>query len=51
VSITVRAFAHRDHQVSGRPAAVAVAKDGALFVSEDGNSTIWRVTYQPAVFR
>jgi glucose/arabinose dehydrogenase len=29
----------------GRPVGVAVAKDGALLVSEDGNGTIWRVSY------
>jgi hypothetical protein len=23
-----------------------VANDGSLFVSEDGNGTIWRVTFQ-----
>jgi glucose/arabinose dehydrogenase len=40
-----------DKQVWGRPVGVAVAKDGSLFVTEDGNGTIWRVTYQPAVSR
>ncbi len=30
--------------VWGRPVGVAVAHDGALFVSEDGNGTIWRVS-------
>jgi glucose/arabinose dehydrogenase len=30
--------------VWGRPVGVAVAKDGALLVAEDGNSTIWRVS-------
>jgi glucose/arabinose dehydrogenase len=29
--------------VWGRPVGVAVAHDGALLVSEDGNGTIWRV--------
>lgn len=29
--------------VWGRPVGVAVAQDGALLVSEDGNDTIWRV--------
>jgi glucose/arabinose dehydrogenase len=33
--------------VWGRPVGVAVAKDGALLVSEDGNGTIWRVTSVP----
>jgi glucose/arabinose dehydrogenase len=32
--------------VWGRPVGVAVAPDGALFVSEDGSGTIWRVTKQ-----
>jgi glucose/arabinose dehydrogenase len=31
--------------VWGRPVGVAVAKDGSLFVSEDGSGTIWRVSY------
>lgn len=30
--------------VWGRPVGVAVAKDGALLVSEDGNGTIWRIS-------
>jgi glucose/arabinose dehydrogenase/cytochrome c2 len=30
--------------VWGRPVGVAVASDGALFFSEDGNGTIWRVS-------
>lgn len=32
-------------EVWGRPVGVAVAKDGALFVSDDGSNTIWRVSY------
>ncbi|TPJ55674.1 MULTISPECIES: sorbosone dehydrogenase family protein [unclassified Mesorhizobium] len=32
-------------EVWGRPVGVAVASDGALIVTEDGNGTIWRVTY------
>jgi len=32
-------------EVWGRPVGVAVAKDGALIVTEDGSGTIWRVTY------
>jgi glucose/arabinose dehydrogenase len=31
--------------VWGRPVGVAVAHDGSLLVSEDGNGTIWRVSY------
>jgi glucose/arabinose dehydrogenase len=36
-------FVLSDTQVWGRPVGVAVAKDGSLFVTEDGNGTIWRV--------
>lgn len=31
--------------VWGRPVGVAVAHDGALLVTEDGNGTIWRVSF------
>jgi glucose/arabinose dehydrogenase/cytochrome c2 len=31
--------------VWARPVGIAVAHDGALFVGEDGNGTIWRVAY------
>jgi glucose/arabinose dehydrogenase len=31
--------------VWGRPVGVAVARDGALLVTEDGNSTVWRIAY------
>jgi glucose/arabinose dehydrogenase len=42
-------FVVSDTEVWGRPVGVAVARDGSLFVTEDGNGTIWRVTYrQPA---
>jgi glucose/arabinose dehydrogenase len=27
----------------GRPVGIAVAKDGALLVSDDGSDTVWRV--------
>ncbi len=33
-----------DNAVWGRPVGIAVAHDGALLVSEDGNGTIWRVS-------
>ena len=39
-------FVISDKQVWGRPVGIAVAKDGSLFVTEDGNGTIWRVSYQ-----
>jgi glucose/arabinose dehydrogenase len=32
--------------VWGRPVGVATAHDGSLLIGEDGNGTIWRVTYQ-----
>jgi glucose/arabinose dehydrogenase len=31
--------------VWGRPVGLLVLKDGSLLISEDGNNTIWRVTY------
>jgi len=39
-------FVVDDASVWGRPVGVTVAHDGALLVSEDGNGTIWRVTYR-----
>jgi len=39
-------FVVSDEQVWGRPVGVAVAKDGSLLVSEDGNGTIWRISYK-----
>lgn len=38
-------FVIDNRRVWGRPVGVATGKDGSLFVSEDGNSTIWRVSY------
>lgn len=38
-------FVIDDTRVWGRPVDVAVARDGSLLVSEDGNGTIWRVSY------
>jgi glucose/arabinose dehydrogenase len=37
-------FVVSDTQVWGRPVGVAVARDGSLFVTEDGNGTIWRIS-------
>ena len=39
-------FVASDQAVWGRPVGVAVAHDGALLISEDGNGTIWRVAYR-----
>lgn len=38
-------FVVSDTQVWGRPVGVTVAHDGSLFVTEDGNGTIWRVSF------
>jgi glucose/arabinose dehydrogenase len=38
-------FVASDDEVWGRPVGVEVAHDGALLVSEDGNGTVWRVSY------
>ena len=38
-------FVVDDATVWGRPVGVAVASDGALLVTEDGNGTLWRVAY------
>jgi len=40
----VTGFVADNNTVWGRPVGVAVAHDGALLISEDGNGTIWRVT-------
>ncbi|MEZ5787171.1 MAG: sorbosone dehydrogenase family protein [Xanthobacteraceae bacterium] len=41
----VTGFVTDDGRVWGRPVGVAVAKDGSLLFTEDGNDTVWRVTY------
>lgn len=38
-------FVVNGSQVWGRPVGVAVARDGALLVSEDGNGVVWRVAH------
>ena len=38
-------FVTKEGDVWGRPAGVAVAKDGSLLVTDDGSGTIWRVSY------
>ena len=35
-------------EVWGRPAALAVAKDGSLLVADDTGGTIWRISYTGA---
>jgi glucose/arabinose dehydrogenase len=41
----VTGFVVNDSQVWARPVGIAVAKDGALLISEDSGGTIWRVTH------
>jgi glucose/arabinose dehydrogenase len=38
-------FVTAEGNVWGRPVGVAVAKDGSLFVTDDGSRSIWRVSY------
>jgi hypothetical protein len=38
-------FVVDDESVWGRPVGVAVAHDGALFVTDDGGDTLWRVAH------
>jgi glucose/arabinose dehydrogenase len=33
-------------QISGRPADVAVAKDGSLLIADDASGIVWRVSYK-----
>ena len=39
-------FVANDTNVWARPVGVAVAPDGSLLISEDGNGSIWRVSYR-----
>jgi len=41
----VTGFVTSEGNVWGRPAGVTIAKDGSLLFSEDGNKTIWRVSF------
>src|SRR5213080_4149552 len=41
----VTGFVTPDGKVWGRPVGITVAKDGSLLISEEGNGTIWRVSY------
>jgi glucose/arabinose dehydrogenase len=38
-------FVTENGNVWGRPVGVAVAKDGALLVTDDGSGTVWRVAF------
>ena len=39
-------FVAENGDVWGRPVGVAVAKDGALLVTDDASGTVWRVSYE-----
>ena len=41
----VTGFVTPDGKVWGRPVGITVSNDGSLLFSEDGNGTIWRVSY------
>ena len=41
----VTGFVIDDARVWGRPVGIALGKDGSLLFSDDGNGTIWRVSY------
>ncbi|MBC7984813.1 MAG: sorbosone dehydrogenase family protein, partial [Candidatus Obscuribacterales bacterium] len=41
-------FVIDDAKVWGRPVGVAVARDGALLVTDDGSNTLWRVAHKSA---
>ena len=38
-------FVTQDGKVWGRPVGVTVGNDGALYVTDDGSNSIWRVSY------
>jgi glucose/arabinose dehydrogenase len=38
-------FVTPNGDVWGRPVAVAVGRDGALYVTDDGGNLVWRVSY------
>ena len=38
-------FVTKDGQVWGRPVGVTVGHDGALYVTDDGSRSVWRVVY------
>ena len=39
-------FVISNEKAWGRAVGIAVGQDGALFVTEDGSGTIWRVSYR-----
>ncbi len=41
----ITGFTTADGNVWGRPVGIAIGKDGSMFVSDDGSSSIWLVRY------
>ncbi len=39
-------FVTQEGQVWGRPVGVTIAKDGSMFVTDDGSRSVWHITYQ-----
>jgi glucose/arabinose dehydrogenase len=42
-------FVTPDGKVWGRPVGVTIAKDGSMYVVDDGSNTVWHVTYVGSV--
>ena len=38
-------FVTKEGEVWGRPVGLAIAKDGSMFVTDDGSRSVWHVTY------
>ena len=47
----ITGFVSSDKQVWGRPVGIVEGQDGSLFVTEDANGTIWRITHQQTAER
>ncbi len=39
-------FVTKEGQVWGRPVGVTIAKDGSMFVTDDGSRSVWHITYE-----
>jgi glucose/arabinose dehydrogenase len=37
-------FVTQDGKVWGRPVGVTIAKDGSMFVTDDGSRSVWHIT-------
>ncbi len=38
-------FVTKEGQVWGRPVGITIAKDGSMFVTDDGSRSVWHITY------